>query len=289
MYLKHINRLAISLLLAILLVSTSSAAKRFSVPLDKAEWITTTSNLMCELTQPIPYYGNAVFTKQAGRRLVFTMELLDDVPPNTKATISVQPTSWQHHQTPERLGQVDILAAQDILQLKEKMALRLLAALEQGKSPVFSYQAPSGHLHVQIVLSALKFMPAYQEYLACLHNLLPHAFDDVRFTTIYFDSDDYRLDDMDKAQLSRIRNYVMQDQDVAKIVIKGYSDSRGKRSRNAFLSSSRADVAESFLLERGVPQEKIETYSLGDEDPIASNDTAEGRAKNRRVTIELIK
>jgi outer membrane protein OmpA-like peptidoglycan-associated protein len=54
---------------------------------------------------------------------------------------------------------------------------------------------------------------------------------------------------------------------------------------NLNLSQARADAIKNELIDRGVDGSRIETAGMGQELPIASNDTAEGRAKNRRSEI----
>jgi general secretion pathway protein A len=73
-----------------------------------------------------------------------------------------------------------------------------------------------------------------------------------------------------------------------KISIKGYTDSNGNQAYNQNLSQFRANIVKSFLLGKGADSDQIETHGMGDENPIATNDTAQGRLMNRRVEIEVI-
>lgn len=68
------------------------------------------------------------------------------------------------------------------------------------------------------------------------------------------------------------------------VVINGYTDSMGAESYNKALSQRRANkVAEILTSQYGIEADRIEAIGYGEANPIASNDTAEGRAKNRRV------
>ena len=74
-----------------------------------------------------------------------------------------------------------------------------------------------------------------------------------------------------------------------KISITGYTDSKGTKEYNKELSLRRAESVEEKLIELGLPPEKIiETKGKGDSNPIASNDTEEGRTANRRIEIQFI-
>jgi len=71
----------------------------------------------------------------------------------------------------------------------------------------------------------------------------------------------------------------------AAIRIESHADNIGAAESNLNLSQARAEAIKNELTDRGVDGSKIETAGLGQEMPIASNDTAEGRAKNRRSEI----
>jgi outer membrane protein OmpA-like peptidoglycan-associated protein len=71
----------------------------------------------------------------------------------------------------------------------------------------------------------------------------------------------------------------------ATIEIEGHTDSIGMPAANQRISLERADAVRSALVARGVAADRITTKGLGDEQPLASNDTAEGRAKNRRTEV----
>ena len=63
------------------------------------------------------------------------------------------------------------------------------------------------------------------------------------------------------------------------------TDSRGDARQNARLSEDRALAVRTYLVEKGVDPERITAVGRGEEEPVASNDTPEGRANNRRVEI----
>ncbi len=68
-------------------------------------------------------------------------------------------------------------------------------------------------------------------------------------------------------------------------VIEGHTDSRGSAAHNRRLSRLRAMAVRSYLIEKGVDRGRIRALGRGEDDPVASNANAEGRANNRRVEI----
>lgn len=69
------------------------------------------------------------------------------------------------------------------------------------------------------------------------------------------------------------------------VVIEGHTDSRGAEDTNYELSVLRANAVKDFLSSRGVERDRIESVGFGETRPVASNESAEGRATNRRVEI----
>ena len=71
----------------------------------------------------------------------------------------------------------------------------------------------------------------------------------------------------------------------ATLIIDGYTDSTGTVAYNQGLSVRRATAAKAFLIERGIPAERLQIVGYGENDPVASNDTQEGRRLNRRSQL----
>jgi outer membrane protein OmpA-like peptidoglycan-associated protein len=70
-----------------------------------------------------------------------------------------------------------------------------------------------------------------------------------------------------------------------KIVVAGHTDSRGSSTANRRLSLARAESVRAFLVNSGVSPDRISASGRGEDEPVADNRTAEGRANNRRVEI----
>ena len=106
---------------------------------------------------------------------------------------------------------------------------------------------------------------------------------DVHF---HFDSSD--LKQTAAESLDSVAAGLKQYPDVRYTII-GHTDSTGDEMWNQGLSERRASSVESYLISRGVPDAQMDVSGKGETMPIASNDTREGRAENRRVEIRAIK
>jgi outer membrane protein OmpA-like peptidoglycan-associated protein len=86
-------------------------------------------------------------------------------------------------------------------------------------------------------------------------------------------------------QLSRVAAYLKNSP--RPVAIEGYTDSRGSPKKNQALSEARAQAVSDFLTSQGVPAERVRVVGKGESSPVASNASASGRARNRRVEIVL--
>jgi OOP family OmpA-OmpF porin len=75
--------------------------------------------------------------------------------------------------------------------------------------------------------------------------------------------------------------------DLEMVIATGHTDSIGSDRYNQRLSERRAAAVKDYLVSKGIPAAKITTIGKGESQPVATNKTAEGRQKNRRVDIEF--
>ena len=74
-----------------------------------------------------------------------------------------------------------------------------------------------------------------------------------------------------------------------KVNIEGYTDSQGRAESNQILSQQRAESVRTRLIAAGISDARISTKGFGAANPVATNDTPEGRAQNRRIEIVIVK
>ena len=72
------------------------------------------------------------------------------------------------------------------------------------------------------------------------------------------------------------------------VIAVGHTDSIGTDAYNQRLSVRRSEAVKSYLVSKGVEKNRVYTEGKGEKQPVADNKTAEGRAKNRRVEIEVV-
>jgi outer membrane protein OmpA-like peptidoglycan-associated protein len=104
-----------------------------------------------------------------------------------------------------------------------------------------------------------------------------------------FEFDSAELNDAGQATVDDYRKTLGPElTDAYMVIIAGHTDSSGNKSYNMWLSLERAQSVAEYLVANGVDESRIRTIGLGPNDPVASNDTREGRIQNRRVDIYVI-
>ncbi len=77
----------------------------------------------------------------------------------------------------------------------------------------------------------------------------------------------------------------LNDQGYQSLLVEGHTDSQGSAEKNMVLSQQRAESVRMYLISQNIPADKIRAQGIGSSRPVADNNTAEGRANNRRVEI----
>ncbi len=98
----------------------------------------------------------------------------------------------------------------------------------------------------------------------------------------------YKADTVFDHYLDKLSNYLINNKSIV-VKITGNSDSVGTEEKNYLLGMARANVIKEQLISRQVPSHQIKVESAGENNPIQSNQTEEGRKHNRRVEFEIVK
>jgi len=104
---------------------------------------------------------------------------------------------------------------------------------------------------------------------------------------ILFDFDSYALKASTRENLEELAPTLIKYKDTDVLVL-GHTDSVGSDAYNETLSEKRANAVDNFLVSRGVASARLDSEGYGETDPVASNETEEGRQLNRRVEVVVV-
>lgn len=106
------------------------------------------------------------------------------------------------------------------------------------------------------------------------------------FNNILFASNSFALPENGLAELSQLIQ-VLNDNPTLKVEISGHTDNTGNTKDNLTLSANRAKAIVDYLMSKGIHAERLSYKGYGDTQPIADNNTEEGRSKNRRTSFTV--
>jgi outer membrane protein OmpA-like peptidoglycan-associated protein len=108
----------------------------------------------------------------------------------------------------------------------------------------------------------------------------------VRLDNVFFETGKYDLKPESKAELDKLADFLKKN-GTLKIELRGHTDNVGKPADNMVLSENRAKAVYQYLIDNGIVKERLSYKGFGQTKPIATNDTPEGRQKNRRTEFRI--
>jgi len=264
------------------------ALQHYEAGIEEVKWTVSASAVQCELKQQIPRFGEAVFMQSAGGELSFVVKV--DQPPvnDSVALLYSSPPYWKPDIVPRELSRSPLMKGKTPVYFSRKVALRMLYELDQGMQPSLHFRDWADETEdVSVAVSTVHFRDFWPEFVSCQTQLLPFGFDDVKSSSMLFDSGSARLKSSSKRLLDRIALYVSKDPSVKRLKITGFTDSIGFRYLNQLLSNRRARLVSKYLISKGVPKEKLSIQGQGERRPKLSNASVKGRRYNRRVQVQL--
>ncbi len=105
---------------------------------------------------------------------------------------------------------------------------------------------------------------------------------------VYFDTSRASIKPRSHSVLDQVASVMKAHPDIRRLRVRGHTDARGSEKSNLKLSQQRAVSVKEYLVNQEVEAERLSARGYGETHPIASNDTAEGRAKNRRVEFHIV-
>lgn len=266
-------------------------AAQFQAPLTDTRWQLVESPLECSLTQTIPGFGEAGFYRRNGGPLQLSFQTHTQPAEQNHVRFRVATAPWQHTQinAKDLISQPTTLGQERFI-IQSKLAMEALTQLQEGRFTFIEYRSQMYPADIQVMLSTVKLNDSLPAFQSCLNNLHSDTFDDVSKLTVYFKLEDATLDAASKQALSRLASYAKLDESISQIRISSHTDNHGRKRLNEPLSDARAHAVRQFLVqEQGIPDQLINIQSNMDLKPAATNKTIEGRARNRRAEITLIR
>ena len=264
-------------------MSSQASAQRYIVPFDSVEWRFTESVDMCELNSFDPHTGFSVqFILLAASPIKVRVE---------KRGVRSLPTSTSFNTTEPVWGRSQSYTTTTIERVNKQGAALVT---DDGATLMLDDMASGAWFNVNamdfdVYFPTTNFKPALEKFNECRYGLPPVNFQHARRVELRFQQGSVTLTEGQKRTINDISTLVKRDSRIIKILIDGYTDNSGDPVANLQLSKQRGSDVAQWFMGYGVTKQMIEIRGHGDRYPKYDNTTQQGRDKNRRVEIRLVR
>ncbi|BCG63023.1 MAG: sodium-type flagellar protein MotY [Methyloprofundus sp.] len=240
------------------------SAAEYSADILKAYWESKSSKMACDLTQPIPNYGEAFFSIRPEQPLQFGIYQLSSPRLEVgEANLSALPAPWRHEFTHLKTYPVyiDQQAQTQYLSVFGADAEAMINVLLSTEFPTFTYintHQGTKVEDVRVSVSAINFVQPYKNFMACRQQLLPYTMATLQDKVVYFAEKSTQVNVQSQANFVKIAQY-MQEMPASKLVIASDTHIVGKRDAKLF--KPRAKKVVKFLVKQGINKSRISIQS----------------------------
>ncbi|VAW91419.1 hypothetical protein MNBD_GAMMA22-2711 [hydrothermal vent metagenome] len=278
--------------------------------LNEADWSVIANKKSCTLRQLIPLYGKVEFEQLYRDQAMHFRLYINHIPSLvTKAKLTSMPPKWNHVSLLRPLAKVELKPKQNTLTLKHRVSMQVISELEDGMFPTLSYKSWTDVRNdINVSISPINFREHLPKFLACITSLplkpvvvvkpkskskpkpikIVQIVEDNEPDTVYFGKKSAVLNAKAKRKLKLLVKNLNKIKKNKHVIVSGYSDDSGNKTQSTAISKQRALNVQSYLEKLGIPAKSLFTRYFGRDHAILTNKTAKGRAKNRRVHIDII-
>ena len=270
----------------------NAVERRYFAPMQESRWVVTSaSRLLCEMEHVIPYFGKAVFWREAGRNLRLRLMTEKSFSDGFNVELISQSPSWKSSIHPVKLAVLETSGQGMLLDIPDRAAKLAYFELHDGFQPVFFFSKNKKlYDSMSVLISTVRFRDAEVTFGQCVRDLYPSHYDDVKLAKIHFGNDEeFPLMTDEKTAFTEMLEYLAVDKLIKEIVISGYTDQTGSVCYNENLASRRAWYTYDLLVQLGVDSNLLRVDYYGESQLYKKGNTSGDRALNRRVTVELMR
>lgn len=269
-------------------INFTLAGDNITIPMDLSTWSYKGGKFECSLVHSTVPQGKFYFRAETNGRVLFIADVQDNNNRWGKVVLESQSAPWQKdlhrkekasHTFAQPTHRFEFLTGAD----------SLINEMISGSWVTLSLSGSNPSAIESITLPTIQIQHALASFNQCRAQLPKLSFSQARDLTLLFQFGQKTLNSSQKNTLAALHSYVAVDERVTKILVDGYTDNVGAQLTNLNISRQRAQQVADALVANGIDPNLIEVRAHGSRYPIASNNTQVGQAKNRRVTLRLVR
>lgn len=259
-----------------------------TVPMDISSWSFSGNKFECNLVHSKVSMGKFYFRSEPNNQILFISDIRGEGKEWQGATLISQNAPWGKELYRKVESSLTVTKPSRRFVFR-KGAPSLMKAIAGGSWITLVLEGKDASALSEVRIPTIQIQKALGEFNACRERLPKLSFSQARDIVLPFQFGQKTLNATQQQTLAALYSYLSVDDRVTKVLIDGHTDNVGPRLTNLSVSRLRAQQVADALIAHGVNPNIIEVRSHGDRYPVANNNTAAGQAKNRRVTLRLVR
>ncbi|ELB2148692.1 OmpA family protein [Vibrio parahaemolyticus] len=259
-----------------------------TVPMDISSWSFSGNKFECNLVHSKVSMGKFYFRSEPNNKISFISDIRGEGKEWQGVTLISQNAPWDKELYRKVESSLTVTKPSRRFVFR-KGAPSLMKAIAGGSWITLVLEGKDASALSEVRIPTIQIQKALGEFNACRERLPKLSFSQARDIVLPFQFGQKTLNATQQQTLAALYSYLSVDDRVTKVLIDGHTDNVGPRLTNLSVSRLRAQQVADALIAHGVNPNIIEVRSHGDRYPVANNNTAAGQAKNRRVTLRLVR
>ena len=281
---SYVLRLLISS--CFLSINAALAVEDLKIPMDLSIWSYKGNKFECNLNHSDVPQGKFYFRSEAGGRDLFITDI--DVSKWNRVLLESKSPPWEKRVVIKEKASYSPEKTNHSIMFSDGVN-SLIKDIKSGSWIQLSLSRNDFYATQRITIPTIQMQQALTSYQQCRENLPKLSFTQARDQSIYFQLGQTKLEPSQESTIADLNRYVEVDDRVVAILIDGHTDNVGSKFTNLNISRQRAEEVAEALIQFGIDRDIIQIRAHGDRYPVASNATPVGQAKNRRVTLRLVR
>jgi outer membrane protein OmpA-like peptidoglycan-associated protein len=279
-------RLGLGLSLMAGAVQAQIPPRQYQANFETADWQVESGGRMCALSHEVPGFGTVRFVQNWAEPMRFQVRVPMAVSSYDSVSIRSTPAPWQHHGEIRELGRVRVGDTMQPVDMRGETVRALLSELQEGRFTRLGWKKPEAVVEeMQVTVPSVRLRLALPEFQRCLAGVMQLDFMPAGEYRVDFENDSTRLGYLARRGLEpAIQRYKASRSGIGRIVVAGHADSKGSTSANERVSLERARAVRDYLVERGIPRQRIEVRGYGERWELDPGNPE----SNRRATVWLV-
>lgn len=262
------------------------AEENVSIPMDRVNWKYSGNKKICELEYNDSLYGKFYFRSEERDKVNFTIKYSASSHLTNESALFSISAPYNQTKLKNKINRTNPGNKGEIL--FHHGINKLIRDIQQGAWISIEFYDIKGGVKIRLSIPTVRIQNTMKRFLACHDELPKMSYSQARTVDLFFASGKSSLSSEQRETLSAFYSYIKVADNINRILVDGYSDSAGSSVVNLQLSRQRAQAAADYLQFLGTEQNLIEVRAHG-ERFLFNNNTSNSGAKNRRVTLRLVR